>query len=309
MESLIPRAAVIAIVIAAMCAPAHADKPAPPWLSRINMYRGMEELPALANDSALSEGAQGHAVYLIKNFSRGVRDGSASSADIGSESSKKPFYTPGGHRVAPHSEVAFDSGEHQSQDASIDKWMQGPYHRMLLLNPALQRIGYGYYCEDGLCAQVLDIEDGIARDPVEPDKEVAIEFPPANSTLSLSDLRHEEPSPLESCPGYAFPVGLPITFEVGSFAGAKLVSYSIVKKDDASAKPIEACGYDAYTYRNELRSRMSAVVGTLKAFSGVVVIPRRPLEPGTYRATIVVNDREYSWPFTIAPSDERAASR
>ena len=302
------RLASAGVILLALSASAYAGKPAPAWLSRINMYRGMEELPPLANDPAISEGAQNHAVYLIKNFAQGVRDGSAKSSDIGSESSKKPFYTIRGRAIAPHAETDFEFGEHQSQDASIDKWVQGPYHRMLLLNPALQRIGYGYYCEKGLCAQVVDIEDGIAREPVDPDHQVAIEFPPANSTLSLSDLRHEEPSPLEACSGYAYPVGLPITFEVGSFSGAKLVSYSIVRKDGRNAKPLEACGYDAYTYRNEMRSQMGAVVGTLKAFSGVVVIPRHPLEAGNYRATVTVNDKEYSWSFNIAPTDERAAS-
>jgi hypothetical protein len=180
---------------------------------------------------------------------------------------------------------------------------------MLILNPALQRMGYGYFCDAAMCVQIVDVEDGIARKPVDPDKQVAIEFPPANSTLSLNDLQHEEPNPLNACPGYAYPVGLPITFEIGAFAGARLISYSIVKKDDPHPAPIEACGYDAYSYRNEMRSQMAAVVGTLKAFSGVVVIPRHPLTAGNYRATVIVNDHEYSWSFAIAPEDSRSASR
>lgn len=288
---------------------AYAAKPPPPWLVRINMYRSMEQLPPIANDPALSEGAQNHAVYLVKNFSRSVRDGSATSADIGSESSRRASYSKRGSSIAPHCEVDFALGEHQSPDAAIDKWVQGPYHRMLLLNPALQRVGYGYFCEDGLCAQIVDVEDGISRERVDPAKQIAIEFPPANSTLSLNDLRHEEPNPLEACPGYAYPVGLPITFEIGAVAGAKLVSYSIVKEDQPHAAPLEACGYDAYHYRNEMRSQMAAVVGTLKAFNGVVVIPRHPLTAGNYRASVIVNDNEYSWSFAIAPDDSRSALR
>jgi hypothetical protein len=210
------RKLVVIPILLAMCRPAYTGTPSPPWLARVNMYRAMDQLPPIANDPALSEGAQNHAGYLIKNFARRVRDG-ASSADISSESPNKPLYTSPGRRVAPHCEVDFQLGEHQSQDAAIDRWVQGPYHRMLLLNPSLQRIGYGYYCENALCAQIVDVEDGIAREPVDPDRQVAIEFPPANSTLSLSDLRHEEPSPLQACPGYAYPVGLPITFEIGAF--------------------------------------------------------------------------------------------
>ncbi|HLI82195.1 MAG TPA: CAP domain-containing protein [Candidatus Binataceae bacterium] len=295
-------------MLTAIAGRAYAAAPTPPWLARINMYRGMEQLPPIANDPELSEGAQNHAIYLIKNFARAVQDGSAGAADISSESSKRAAYTSRGHSIAPHCEVDFELGRHQSPDAAIDRWVQGPYHRMLLLNPALQRMGYGYSCEEGLCAQIVDVEDGIAREPVDPDKQVALEFPPANSTLSLNELRHEDPNPLDACPGYAYPVGLPITFEIGAFAGAKLVSYSIVKKDSRAA-PIEACGYDAYNYRNERRSQMAAVVGTLKAFSGVVVIPRHPLEAGNYRATVIVNDKEYSWSFAIAPEDSRSASR
>jgi hypothetical protein len=101
---------------------------------------------------------------------------------------------------------------------------------------------------------------------------------------------------------------LPITFELGSFMGAKLTAYSIVGKDRPGAPPIEACGYDAYSYRNEARSQMARVIGGLKAFSGVVVIPRHPLAPGSYRATVTVNDKEYSWSFAIAPNDSRSAT-
>jgi len=292
---------------------AYGEKPVPPWLRRINMYRSMEQMTPIANDPALSEGAQNHAAYLVKNLARRVRDGSATSAEIGSEAAGKPAFTRSGHSIAPHCEVDFELGKHPSVDAAIDTWFQGPYHRMLLLNPALERIGYGYYCENGLCAQAVDVEDGIARAPVDARKQMAIEFPPANSTLSLSELRHEEPSPLEACPGYAYPVGLPITFEIGSFADAELSSWSIISKDDPHATPLEACGYDAWKYRNERPSEQATVAGGLHAFSGVVVIPRHPLAPGNYRASVTVNDNEYSWSFAIAPpaaaEDARSASR
>jgi hypothetical protein len=302
-------------LVAAAAAYAHASASAgesavtPPWLARINMYRAMEELPPLVSDPTFTEGTQNHAVYLIKNFGKRVREGGAIGAEVAAESSARPLYTGAGRTAAPHSEVDFAFGEHQSSERAIDRWIEGPLHRLLLLNPALQSIGYGYYCEDGLCAQVVDVEDGIAREPVDPDKQVALEFPPVGSTLSINDLRLETPNPLAACPGYTYPVGLPITFEIGSFVGAKLTAYSLVRKDDAGSARIEACGYDAYTYRNEARSQMSQVIGRLKAFSGVVVIPRHPLAAGNYRASVTVNDKEYSWSFAIAPSDSRSASR
>ena len=298
-----------AMLLSAAFAPVNAASPPPPWLARINMYRAMDQLPPLANDPALTQGDQDHAVYLIKNFARAIRDGSAQSADIDNESPAMPFFSKKGRLAALHSEANFVFGAHQSSETAVDWWMQGPHHRMQLLNPDLERIGYGYYCEEGLCAQIVDVADGILKQPVDPDKRSAIEFPPANSTLSLNELPHESPDPLAACPGYAYPVGLPITFEIGSFVGAKLDAYSIAKKDDPHVPAIEACGYDAYSYRNEARSQMGVVVGGLKAFSGVVVIPKHPLEPGNYRASVTVNGSEYSWSFAIAPNDSSSAAR
>jgi hypothetical protein len=279
------------------------------WLTRINMYRTLDELPPLANDPTLTAGAQAHAIYLIKNFAKRVRAGTSKSDEIGRESAKKPFYTDGGGAAAPHSEADFAFGAHQSQEEALDRWVEGPHHRMLLLNPDLERIGYGYYCERSLCAQVIDVEDGISKLPPDPSKQAAIEFPPANSTISLDRLTMEAPDPLTACPGYTYPVGLPITFQIGSFVGAKLGPYSIVRKDHPSAPPIEACGYDAFTYRNPARSHMATVIGGLKAYGAVVVIPRHPLPAGIYRATISVNDREYGWSFTIAPGESHASAR
>jgi hypothetical protein len=296
------------MLFATMVASAGAETPLP-WLARINMYRAMDQLPPIANDPALTRGAQDHAIYVIKNFAKQVHDGSVTAAEINSESSQRRLQTSAGSTVAPHSEIDFAFGEHQSQEAAIDRWIQGPHHRMLLLNPELQRIRYGYYCERGLCAQIVDVEDGIARAPVDPDTQVAIEFPPANSTMSLNELSQESPDPLSACPGYTYPTGLPITFEIGSYIGAKLFAYSILRKDDPGAPPIEACGYDAFTYRNPARAQLATVIGGLKAFSAVVVVPRHPLEPGNYRASVTVNDKDYGWSFTIAPTDSSSAAR
>ncbi len=302
-------------LLSAGLSPAHAapssgqSSAPPPWLVRINMYRAMEQLPPLENDPVLTEGSQNHAVYLVKNFARRVHDGTADNAEMSTESEARPSYSSRGRTAAPHCEVDFAYGPHQSQEAAIDRWMEGPLHRMLLLNRDLLRVGYGYYCEKSLCAQTVDVVDGLREHSIDPDQQIAIEFPPANSTLSISDLPYEAPDPLSACPGYTYPVGLPITFEIGSFVGAKLTSFSLVETDDPAASPIEACGYDAYSYRNQARNQMARVVGGLKAFSGIVVIPRRPLAPGNYRVSVTVNDNQYSWSFAIAPHDSRSAAR
>ena len=281
----------------------------PPWLVRINMYRAMAQLPPLSNDPKMSEGSQNHAIYLAKNLADRVRDGTVNPSDMHTEAMERPGFSTIGRSAAPHCEVDFEIGDNQSQDQMIDNWIEGPLHRMLLLNPALERIGYGYYCEKSVCVQTINVVDGLAKKGLDADRQVAIEFPPANSTMSLYDLPHEMPDPLTACPGYSYPVGLPITFQIGFYVGAKLNAFSIVNNDDPGTRPLEACGYDAFSYRNEKRDQMGRVTGGLKAFSGVVVIPKRPLEPGTYRASITVNSNQYSWSFSIAPHDAQAASR
>src|SRR5262249_42000195 len=155
----------------------------PPWLVRINMYRAMAELPLLANDEGLSKGSQNHAKYLVKNYAKSVREGKASEADLDTESSSHLFYTHEGKIAASHCEIDFNFEQHPSQDRAIDRWIEGPIHRMLLLNPDLQRIGYGYYCEDGFCAQAVNVVDGIAETATDPDKQLAIEFPPVSTTI------------------------------------------------------------------------------------------------------------------------------
>jgi hypothetical protein len=40
---------------------------------------------------------------------------------------------------------------------AIDGWISAPFHRFPLLNPNLQRVGYGSFCEDGTCAAAINI--------------------------------------------------------------------------------------------------------------------------------------------------------
>lgn len=278
----------------------------PLWLARVNMYRAMEELAPVADDLRTSEGARNHAKYLAMNFGERVRDGSALANNMHTEGASRKYFTQTGLEAAPHCEVDFEIGDHQSEEEAIDLWIEGPLHRMLLLNPNLQRMGYGYYCENSVCVQAVNVIDGVSEQPFDPDHQVAIEFPPANSTLSLYDLPNETPSPLTSCSGYTYPVGLPITFQIGFYVGARLSGFAIVNKA-LPKSPIEACGYDAFSYHNDARDQMGRVIGGLKAFSGVVVIPRHPLLPGTYHASVTVNDTDYGWSFSIAPHENRAA--
>ena len=115
--------------------------------------------------------------------------------------------------------------------------------------------------------------------------------------LALVELPSEWPNPLKACPSYAFPVGVPITIQLGVNVDAKLTSYALTQ----GSKAVEACGFDSSTYSNPDPVELRNAVGTMKMNGEVVIIPRRPLERGaTYEVSATVNDQPYSWSFTVS---------
>ena len=109
------------------------------------------------------------------------------------EAPERSGFTKIGRSAAPHCEVDFEIGGDQSQAAAIDNWVEGPLHRMLLLNPALVRIGYGYYCDKSVCVQTINAVDGLAKKSLDADAQVAIEFPPANPPSRFMTCRTRRP--------------------------------------------------------------------------------------------------------------------
>ncbi len=64
---------------------------------------------------------------------------------------------------------------------AIENWITGPFHRMWLLNPALHQVGYGQYCEKGICAAALNIHSGADGTA---DVTTPVMFPADRSTIS-----------------------------------------------------------------------------------------------------------------------------
>jgi len=113
----------------------------------------------------------------------------------------------------------------------------------------------------------------------------------------LDELPGEWPNPLTACPNYAFPVGVPITIQLGVNVDAKLTSYALTQ----ASKAVEACGFDAATYSNPNPEEMKRAVGGMKLNGEVVIVPRKTLERGaTYEVSATVNDQPYSWSFTVS---------
>ncbi len=90
----------------------------------------MANLPALTENPTLSDGAWKHARYLVKN-------------DVVQhpEEPGAPWYTPEGD-TAGRSGNVFGTTDLNASDASaIDGWLQGPFHAVGVLDPALQTVG------------------------------------------------------------------------------------------------------------------------------------------------------------------------
>ena len=85
-------------------------------------------------------------------------------------------------------------------------------------------------------------------------------------------------------------MGLPITLELPE--PAPLQSYSI--SDLNTAEKLEACGFDAQSFRG-------LAVGNqmLSGYKAVVVIPRRPFEPGHRYGVSVEAGGTYDWTFSV----------
>ncbi len=278
----------------------------PEWLALLNWYRKLCGLNPVTEDPRLSAGDHAHVQYLLTNYSDALRSGAFPGEEMHEEHDGSPGYTPEGADAGKQSDVDFMYWHGHRPDGLVNfailDWISGAFHRLPLLSPNLRRVGYDDFCGGGLCVAAMNATGG--ADPPRSGQLFAhpVQFPPDGAEIDLRTFTNEWPDPLTSCDGYAAPTGLPITLTIGTFAPAKLDSFSVesVSPDGATSK-MEACGFDASTYTNPDANAQSAARGVLQANATVVVITRRPLQRGTnYRVNITANGKEYRWKFAVS---------
>jgi pSer/pThr/pTyr-binding forkhead associated (FHA) protein len=273
----------------------------PPWLRRLNYYRQLAGLAALNENDALSDGDWKHARYIVENYGGLIKTGANLGGSMHTEDSEQPWYTPEGFAAAQNSNIYEGCGKFDPLSA-IDGWVEGPFHRFSAINPSLTSVGFGKYEKAGCWTMGLDLhlgpESGTLTRP--------IEFPPPNTTSSISFVDDEWPDPLTACPGYLQPAGLPITLELDPSVDTKLGAHSLLR----GTEPVQHCAYDASSYSNpdpftEDRGRKG-----LKSFGAVIMIPRQPLTPGeTYSVSIEAQGKTYQWSFRVASKEEDLADK
>jgi hypothetical protein len=271
------------------------------WLLPLNRFRGVAHLLFVSADPELSVGDREHARYLVYNYRKEIRRGRNLGDSAHTESSSNPWYSAQGKAAAAGADVEFAVGPPDfapgSRSWALDSWMTVPFHRLLILSPGLRRVGYGEFCDRGVCAAVLSARsDGNAAAAFA----YPIEFPPNGTLVKFHSARGEWPDPLSACPGYAAPSGLPITLEFGALANPRFSGYTLTLNGTAPAA-IEACGFDANSYRSSEPAADRRARQTLRDSGAVVVIPRDPLLPGNYTVSIAAAGRQYSWSFTVSP--------
>lgn len=250
-------------------------------------------LDPIRENSRLSAGATAHARYLLLNFGEDIRSANPMSAEAYEEKPGKSGYSANGASAARNLQLAWGCNSYDAGQ-QIDHWIEGPFHRLAMLDPFMTEAGFGEASSDGCWVATL-------RLPPRPEKGKpyarAIEFPPDGAAVSLDWIGLEAPDPLASCPGYERPVGLPITLQIGRQADTKLSAHSLME----DGKPIEHCAFDAPSYRNQNATGQEFGRWNLRAAGAVVIVPRSPLRPGSrYAVSITANDKTYAWSFTVA---------
>ncbi len=282
------------------------DSSSPVWLAAINEYRARVKLPPVVEDPKLSEGDRKHAMYVVKNYEDKVGPGHLIGAEMHEEEQGNPWYSPEGQDAGEKSDINQLWGPEKSPSPmwALNKWLDGPFHRLWILSPTLTRVGYGEFCEKRYCVAALDLGSG-AETPRSPAPLASpIEFPPANSIITRNSFAGEWPSPLTSCPGYSFPAGMPATIQLGEIVDAKLSEYQITR----GGHGVESCGIDGTNYQNPVSAEQERGRAILTGLGAAIIIPRYPLKPGNYSVTATLNDHAYQWSFMVAGAGGGTAS-
>jgi len=252
----------------------------------------------VTESAALSTGDANHARYLVANDAAMIRSGKI-DASIHDEDPAKPYFTPEGKAAGAVSDidaVYTDPPETPQSPWAIENWITGPFHRMWLLDPALHRVGYGQYCEKGICAAALNIRGGVDGTAAA----APVMYPPDRATIGNGKFSTDEaewPDPLTTC-GYHTPTGMPISLQLGGKGPVRLGEFSLSRNGVA----VPSCAFDASSYKTRDPVALERVQKQLAHFGAIVMVPKDPLVPGaTYAVNITASGQPYSWWFAVEP--------
>src|SRR5438128_4894344 len=249
-----------------------------PWLDRFNTWRANTGVPAVSEDTSFSAGDAAHALYMVQTGQ--VTHG---------ESTAYPQYTLAGDIAGQNSNIFVSSTTATTDADAIDWWMAAPFHAMAMMDPRLTTTGFGSYRD----STTSPWQEGAAVDTLRGNSfsggSYPVFFPGNGTTQPLTTYGGGEfPNPLQACPGYSAPTGLPVFIEIGgnvnTTAGAV---HSFTGNGTAPAH----CVID---------SSNSAVSSYLYTRGGVILVPQAPLQSCVkYVVALTVNGVPHTWSFTV----------
>ncbi|HXD89846.1 MAG TPA: CAP domain-containing protein, partial [Candidatus Binataceae bacterium] len=269
------------------------------WLAVLNGYRTSTHLAPVTDDPSFSDGDLQHSRYIVKNYHDQISTGASLGAEMHHEDPSKPWFSKEGAIAGLASDVdeMWDPSGSAKASWAIDDWMQGPFHRISLLDPQLHRVGYGSFCTEGVCIAALNVHGDSDHRLTRPVPLAApITYPPDGGTISTNSFIAEWPDPLTSCPGYEAPAGFPITLQLGMLVEPGISRYALTTQGGAS---VEACAFDDSSYANLDSASQSIGRDVLRNYGAIVIVPRQPLRPGGYAVGITAGDERYTWSFTV----------
>jgi uncharacterized protein YkwD len=275
-----------------------ASAPITAALARANLYRSLAGRGPLTENTAWSHGDRLHARYEVKNSN-------PSHIEIGhDEDPTNAWCTDAGRAAAQASNVMVSYSTATTDAQAIDMWMQGPFHAVGIIDPALHRTGYGAFRQNFPGSQVemaaaLDVIRGLGSLPA--GLQFPIRYPIGNKALPIrSAPTGEYPNPLSGCSGYAAPSGPPIILQLGHFGSAvpHVTAHSL--KLNGVVQP--SCEFDETNYTNTADpSGQSLGRQVLGMRDAVVLMPKKPLQAGkTYAVSITNSGHVYTWSFKVA---------
>jgi Cysteine-rich secretory protein family len=240
-------------------------------LDRLNYYRRLAGTPLLQLHPALVTAAQNHVTYLDLN----INDDSANVYWPHGEVEAKPGYT--GHwsgdravatgypRSAGWEVISFDN----DPIVSVDNLIATVFHRVTMLDPYLEYMGYGHGPVGSGGADVIDFGHGTSST----NRQQVIVYPVDGQTnVPVLWLGGETPSPLPpDAPPSA--VGFPITIQPSAYVALNVTQAEL---HDSSRAPIAVypnssnCGTACYAIIpvNPLQKAMVYTVHVAGAVDG-----------------------------------------
>lgn len=275
--------------------PAASPGEASTWEQQLGAYRASAALGALTVDPQWSADAERHAAYTVNEDSLGHFQRPTS-----------PWFTVAGDQAARNGNV-MATGRAATDAYAIDLWMQGPFHALGILDPRLERTGFGVSRDARgrfRMAATLDVIRGRTRPSSAASWPVI--WPADGRQVPIGVYTgNEYPDPLAPCRGYEAPTGLPILAQFGSGSGNPVVTASRLLRDD---EPVEHCVYTESTYASADPKAQAFGRAVLASRDAVVLVPRAPLLEGpAYRVSLTVDGATHEWTFRIGPFGERPA--